>query len=54
MQKIPYMLILGQKEVDNKEVSFRRAGSEETITMSIDEFIKLVHEDITSMKRYDK
>ena len=54
MQKIPYMLILGQKEVDNKEVSFRRAGSEETITMSLDEFIKLVKEDISSMKRYDK
>ena len=54
IRKIPYMLILGQKEVDSKTVSYRRAGSEETVTVSLDEFIKLINEDITSKKRYDK
>ncbi len=46
MKKVPYMLIIGQKEVDNKNVSFRRSGSEETITMSNEEFIELLKEDI--------
>jgi threonyl-tRNA synthetase len=39
MKKTPYLLILGQKEVDEKMVSYRKYGSEETITVSLDEFI---------------
>ena len=54
IRKIPYMLILGQKEVDDKTVSYRRAGSEETITVSLDEFIKLMNDDIATKRRYDK
>ena len=46
MKKVPYMLIIGQKEVDNKNVSFRRSGSEETITMSCEEFVELLKEDV--------
>jgi len=42
MKKIPYSLILGQKEVDNKNISYRIHGSEETVTVSIDEFIKIL------------
>ena len=54
MKKVPYMLIIGQKEVDNRNISFRRNGSEETITMSIDEFVELLKEDIANKKRNDK
>ena len=54
IKKIPYMLILGQKEVDNKTVSYRRSGSEETTTVSLEEFINLIREDIKTKKRYDK
>ena len=46
MKKVPYMLIIGQKEVDNKQVSFRRCGSEETITMSMDEFSALLKDEV--------
>ena len=46
MKKVPYMLIIGLKEVDNKNVSFRISGSEETITMSCEEFIELLKEDV--------
>jgi len=42
MRKIPYSLILGQKEADNKNISYRIHGSEETVTLSIDEFINLL------------
>ncbi|MGN1370978.1 MAG: threonine--tRNA ligase [Candidatus Coprovivens sp.] len=54
IKKIPYMLIIGQREVDDKLVSYRRAGSEETTTVSLDEFIELLNNDILNKVRYDK
>ena len=54
MKKVPYMLIIGQKEVDNKNVSFRRSGSEVTITMSCEEFVELLKEDVLKKTRNDK
>jgi histidyl-tRNA synthetase len=54
IKKVPYMLILGQREVDEKLVSYRRAGSEETTTVSLDEFIELLNNDIKDKVRYDK
>ena len=47
IKKTPITIIIGQKEVDNKEISYRLYGSEETITLSIDEFIKFVNNKIT-------
>ena len=46
MKKIPYTLILGQKEVDSNTISYRKRGTEETITITIDEFIKLLNGEI--------
>ena len=54
IKKVPYMLILGQREVDEKLVSYRRAGSEETTTVTIEEFIELLNNDIQNKVRYDK
>ena len=54
IKKIPYMLILGQREVDEKLVSYRRAGSEETVTVSLEEFITLLNNDVENKVRYDK
>ena len=54
IKKIPYMLILGQNEVDNKTISYRRAGSEETTTVSLEEFIELLNSDLVNKTRYDK
>jgi threonyl-tRNA synthetase len=50
IRKIPFTLVLGQKEVDNNEISFRRYGSEDTTTVSKDEFIKLLKEEIEQKK----
>ena len=44
--KNPYTLIIGDNERDNNLVSYRKYGSEETISMSIDEFIKFIKEEI--------
>ena len=46
IRKIPYTIILGQKEVDNNTISYRSHGSEETITVNKDEFIKLINDKI--------
>jgi len=46
IKKIPYALILGQKEVDDNLISYRKYGSEETTTVSKDEFIKLINDEI--------
>ncbi len=48
--KIPYTLILGQKEVDNNEISYRLHGSEETTTLSKDEFVSMIKEVISEKK----
>lgn len=50
LHKNPYTLILGQKEVDSNMVSYRLRGSEDTTTVSIDEFINIVLDDIKNKK----
>ena len=49
-RKIPYTLILGQKEVDNNEISYRLHGSEETTTLSKDNFITMIQDVIKNKK----
>ena len=48
IKKIPYALVIGQKEVDDKTVSYRKYGSEETINVSYDEFVTLIKDAIES------
>ena len=48
--KIPYTLILGQKEVDNNEISYRLHGSEETSTLLKDEFVSMIKNIIADKK----
>ena len=49
--KIPYTLVLGDKERDNNEISYRVHGSDKTTTLSIDEFINLMDNEIENKKR---
>ena len=51
INKIPYTLILGDKERDNNEISYRVHGSDKTTTLSIDEFINLIDNEIEDKKR---
>ena len=46
MRKIPYTLVLGQKEVDNQEISYRKYGSEETTTVKKEEFLEQLKKEI--------
>ena len=50
LKKNPITVILGQKEVDNKEISFRLFGSQDTTTLSIDEFYNYIKDLIENKK----
>ncbi|NRA13791.1 MAG: threonine--tRNA ligase, partial [Crocinitomicaceae bacterium] len=41
--KIPFMLIVGEKEAENNQVSVRRRGGEDLGAMEIDAFAKLIN-----------
>ena len=46
LQKIPYMLVVGDKEAEEGTVSVRRRGEGDIGSMKIDEFIALADKDI--------
>ena len=46
VMKNPFTLIIGDNERDNNLISFRKYGSEETISMSVEEFIKFIKDEI--------
>ena len=45
-KKIPYTLVIGDKERDGNLVNYRRHGSQEAISVSVEEFIKLIQDEI--------
>ena len=49
-KKIPYTLILGDKEKESKSISFRKFGSEETTTLSNKGFIDYILDVIKNKK----
>ena len=50
-QKVPYTLVLGDKELKDNGVNVRRYGTEEEVAMSIDEFIREIEQDVKSYSR---
>lgn len=46
IKKIPYTLILGEEECNNKTISYRKHGSKDTFTTTKEEFLKKLKEEI--------
>ncbi|MBF8251233.1 MAG: Ser-tRNA(Thr) hydrolase / threonyl-tRNA synthetase [Deltaproteobacteria bacterium] len=46
MQKIPYMLVVGDKEMENQGVSVRKRSGEDLGSMDIDGFISIMEENL--------
>ena len=46
VQKIPYMIIIGEKEVENKLISVRKHGHGDLGTVSMDEFLNQIMNEI--------
>lgn len=54
LRKIPYTLILGDNEMNENKISYRVFGSLETKTVTWEEFLNLLEENVKSKKRLDK
>ena len=47
MKKVPYMLIVGEKEMNETSVSVRKHGQGDLGSMSVDEFIAMIEKQVT-------
>lgn len=48
IKKIPYTLVIGDKEMEEKSVTFRPYGSELQVKVSLDNFMEKVHSEVVS------
>jgi threonyl-tRNA synthetase len=52
IRKIPFTLVVGDKEKEKMEVTYRLFGSEEQITVPFEEFVKILKKSIADKARY--
>lgn len=50
LMKVPYMLVIGEKEMGENKVSVRRQGKGDLGVQNVDEFLQNVQEEITERK----
>ena len=50
LEKVPYMMILGENEMGKGNVSIRKRNGEEIKDLSFDEALKMINEDIKSKR----
>ncbi len=51
LKKIPYQLVIGDKEVEEGTVTVRRYGSKETKSMSVEAYLEYVQREIANFSR---
>ena len=49
MKHIPYLLVVGEKEAENKEISVRKQGEGDQGTMKCEDFAKKISEEVQNM-----
>ena len=49
-KKIPYQLVIGDKEANLENITYRRHGEQNQVTVSYDEFINLILDEIKNKK----
>ena len=49
--KVPFTLIIGDKEKGNNSISYRRFGTNETVSISTNEFVNMIKEVISKKER---
>lgn len=50
VNKNPYTIIIGNKELEEKTISYRKYGSEETTTVSLEEFVNLLNNEVNEKR----
>ncbi|WP_343674989.1 threonine--tRNA ligase [Chitinophaga sp.] len=53
LAKVPYMLVLGEKEAADNKVAVRRQAKGDLGAMDIEQFIALVQEEVTNRKSFE-
>lgn len=48
LQKIPYVIVIGDKEIESSQLNIRKRGSKDLETMDLDKFIEVVKEKTES------
>ena len=46
LKRIPFLVVVGEKECENNTLSVRRQGGKDEGTMTVDEFIRLVNDEV--------
>lgn len=49
MKKIPYQLVVGDKEVQENVVTYRKYGEDKQVTVSVEDFISLITNEIKNL-----
>lgn len=49
LKRIPYMLIVGEKEAENREVSVRKQGAGDVGTVKVAEFAQMITDEVNAM-----
>ncbi|RLD66945.1 MAG: threonine--tRNA ligase [Bacteroidetes bacterium] len=49
LQRVPYMLIVGEKEETGNKVSFRRQGAGDQGSVSVSDFVKMINDEVESL-----
>lgn len=52
VEKVPYSIVIGDKEVESRSLTYRVYGQKDQITVSLEEFEKLVQEHIANKSRF--
>jgi len=50
-EKIPYQIVVGDDEVENETVTYRKYGEKEQVTVPIKSFIDMIQEEIINKSR---
>lgn len=53
MQKVPYLLVVGDKEVETNTIAVRTRKGQDLGVMSVDAFIELLEEGIAQRGRFE-
>ena len=52
VEKVPYSIVIGDKEVESRSLTYRVYGQKDQITVSLEEFEKLIQERIANKSRF--
>ena len=52
VNKIPFTLVIGEKEKEDRSVTYRIYGQEKQVTVPLDEFVKIIRKSIDEKARY--